>query len=55
MEHTCSECLRRGKIILRPALVPQNYKLHIDSSLGKTLEGSEGTSKEKAHIGGKMP
>ena len=36
MEHTCSECLRRGEIILRPATKITN---HIDGSLGKDLKG----------------
>ena len=36
MEHTCSECLRRGEIILRPATKIKN---HIDGSLGKDLKG----------------
>ena len=36
MEHTCSECLRRGEIILRPVTKITN---HIDGSLGKDLKG----------------
>ena len=47
MEHTCSECFRRGEIILRSATKIKN---HFDGSLGKRdLEGSEGQVKRK-HI-----
>ena len=53
MEHTCSECLRRGEIILRPATKITNYILMVSWEKHE-LEGSEGTNKEKAYIGGKM-
>ena len=52
MKHTCSECLGRGEIILRPVTKITN---HIDVSWGKRyLEGYEGASKEKAYVARKI-
>ena len=53
MEHTFSECLRHGEIILRPPTKITNYILMAPWEK-HSLEGSEGTSKEKAYIMTKM-
>ena len=53
MEHTCSECLRHVEIFLRPATKITNYILMVPLEK-HYLQGSEGTSKEKAYIARKM-
>ena len=52
MEHTCSECLGRGEIILSPAT---KTTIMLMVPWGKRyLEASEGASKEKAYIARKI-
>ena len=52
IEDTCSECLVRGEIILRPATKLQIILLVLWGK--RYLEGSEGASKKKAYIARKM-
>ena len=51
MEHTCSECLSRGKMILMPAIKITNHMVPWEK---RYVEGSQEASKEKAYIAKKM-